>query len=120
MANFHNAHSPAGLQNATLESLAQIAKHSNLLAKQLDGSFRLDLYRLKSEACSILLLKRWAVVNGVRADNTLCLTILTEVQVRVHVPRFTLSPEAQVIVREQSRKIPAVASIAEHLAARAA
>ena len=117
MTKSHNAQNVAGLQNATLESLAQIAKHSNLLAKQLDGSFRFDLYRLKSEACSMLLVKGWAVINGTRDENILCLTILTDMPVRVHVPLFTLSRTAQMIAREQSRQAPAVASLADHVIA---
>jgi hypothetical protein len=116
MAKSQNAQNSTGLQNATLESLASIARHSNLLAHLLDGSFRSDLFSLKSEACSLLLIKNWAVVNCIRG-GVVGLTICTEIPVRVHVPISALWPRARTLVRE-STGAPATASIAEFLAGR--
>ena len=118
MAKSQNVQSSTGLQNATLETLASIAKHSNLLAHLLDGSFREDLFSLKSEACEILLIKKWAVVNCFRPNGFVGLTISTEIPTRVHVHISDLSPRARMIVRESSRFAPATASIAECLSAR--
>src|SRR5256885_5256473 len=108
------------LQNATLENLASIAKHANVLAHLLDGSFRNDLFALKSEACEILLIKRWAVINGVHADGFVALTIRTEVPTRVHVHISDLSPRMRSLVRATFSAVPATASVAECLAARRA
>jgi len=99
----------------SLEKLANRAKFANLLAKQLDGSARLEVYRIKSDTLSLLLIKRWALVDGVRPGGVVGLTILTTPPVRLHVPISSLAPKAQVLAREQSHTVPAVASIADYL-----
>jgi len=101
-----------------LLTLCDLAHGANALAKQLAGSHRSSAYRMKAQVLSLLITEGLATVDGVQ-NGTVGLTILAaDSRLRLHVPKTALSPAARTIVREQSRTAPAVASLAECLAAR--
>ena len=105
-------------ENTNVGGLSCAAQLANFLAKQLTGPNRTLAYRLKAQICSVLILEGRATANGVCADGIVALTIAGERPCRLHIRVCHLWPEAQVIVNKQASLIPAVAPIAEQLAAK--
>jgi hypothetical protein len=115
--NSRGVYTSTGFHDATIETMAETASLANRLAKRLDGPSRTAVYQVKADACSLLLVNHWALVDGVRPGGVVGLTILSAARTRVHVPTRSLSAEARAIVRAQSSTAPATAPISDYLAA---
>jgi hypothetical protein len=94
------------------ESLCNVAKLSNRLAKRLTGPDRTLAYRIKAEVCSSLIVAGNASVNGVWPGGIIALDLLGG-PLRLHVRRSHLTREARERLDQMARKAPAVARLSE-------
>jgi hypothetical protein len=94
---------------SSASALSRMAFLANILAKQLDGQGERELaYRIKTEACDLLIISGTARVNSVSVSGeTIGLTIDGECPRRMHVPRRHLCHEARAIVNKQIRELAA-------------
>jgi len=105
----------AGSKQGDLHTLGKVAQLANILAKQLTGSQRALAYRIKTLALNALILEGAVRVNGVRANAILCLDILGDPIIRLHIPISFLQPEARVLMRRTITQTQAKAPISERL-----
>ena len=86
----------------SLNTLRQVARMSNVLAKRLSGPTRTLAYRIKAEACSSLLLAGGATVNSVCPTGIVGLDLSGDPPCRLHVRRSHLSAQARALLGRDS------------------
>lgn len=102
-------------QDAALKNVARL---SNVLAKQLTGIHRTLAYRIKAQACSSLIVQGRAAVNGVWPGGIVALDIESGENSpggRIHIRRAHLSPAAKQIIDRESRSVPAVTRLGDQV-----
>ena len=87
---------------ASLDTLRQVARMSNVLAKSLSGPTRTLAYRIKAEACSLLLLAGGATVNSVCPTGIVGLDLSGDPPFRLHVRRSHLNAQARALLESGS------------------
>src|SRR5262245_56102896 len=83
------------------DTLRNVAKLSNALAKKLTGGPRTLAYRIKAAACSSLIVQGYATVNGRWPGDIVGLDFIAgrdSETARIHIRRSHLSSEAKQIL----------------------
>jgi hypothetical protein len=97
----------------TVAGLCRVAQLSNALAKQLTGSARALAYRIKAEACSLLILSGSASLNGVWPGGIVALDLSGNPASRLHIRRSHLSRQARRALDGQTASVPAVSRLGD-------
>ena len=95
-----------------VETLSSLAQLSNILAKQLMGASRTIAYRIKAQACSLLLISGHASVTGIWPDGIVSLDLASG-KTRLHIRRSHLTQSARDIVDRRIGSVRAVVRLGE-------
>ena len=90
-----------------LQALRNVARLSNVLAKQLTGESRSLAYKIKAEAISSLILAGGASMNGMWPDGSIiALDLAGSPTARLHIRRAHLTQEARELLDQQTGSVP--------------
>lgn len=96
-----------------LDALCRLAQLSNTLAKRLTGQTRTLAYRIKAEACSLLIVAGSANVNGIWPGGIVALDLFGNPPLRLHIRRSHLSRQARKALDTHLGSVPAVSRLGD-------
>jgi len=105
-------HQPGPPPLRDIDTLSNLARLSNALAKQLTGAPRTLAYRIKAQACSLLLISGHASVTGFWPDGIVSLDLASG-KTRLHIRRSHLTQNARDIVDRRIGSVRAVVRLGE-------